>query len=47
MLIIKEFRQVPVDEEIARESAILRLRFCVPMADSIIAATGKMLGAPQ
>ena len=45
-LLVKEFKITAVDEKIARGSALLRLRYRVPMADSMIAATGEALNMP-
>jgi len=45
-LIEKDFEVVPVDAELAELSAELRHRYRVPMADSIIAATAKLLNIP-
>jgi len=42
-LIGKDFEVVPVDAELAKLSAELRHRYRVPMADSIIAATARLL----
>jgi len=42
-LIEKDFEVVPVDAELAKLSAELRHKYRVPMADSIIAATAKLL----
>ena len=38
----KEFEMLDVDLELAKESAEVRRRYRVPMADSIIAATAKL-----
>ena len=45
-LIEKDFEVVPVDAVLAELSAELRHRYRVPMADSIIAATAKLLNIP-
>ncbi len=44
-LLEKDFKVVDVDVETARLSAELRHKYEIPMADSIIAATAKKLGA--
>ncbi len=40
-LLKKDFKVIPVDTEIARDSAEIRHRYRIPLADSIIAATTK------
>jgi len=42
-LIGKDFKVIPVDEELAVTSAEIRQEYAVPMADSIIAATASNL----
>jgi len=44
-LMSKDFRVIPVDEELAVTSAELRQEYHIPMADSIIAATASALRA--
>lgn len=45
-VIVKDFKVVAMSEAIAKESAMLRNKYRIPMADSVIAATGKTLRAP-
>ena len=42
----KEFRVVDVDSELACSSAELRHKYGISLADSLIAGTSKLLGAP-
>ena len=42
----RDFKVVNVDPEIAVEAAEIRSKYRVPMADSIIAATAKILSLP-
>ena len=42
-LLKKDFNVIPVDEKVAKVSAELRHKYRIPMADSIIAATAKIL----
>ena len=44
-LLVKDFKVVVVDAEIARSSAELRHKHKVSLADSVIAATSLLLGA--
>jgi len=42
----KTFRVVDVDSELASSSAELRHKYGISLADSLIASTGKLMGAP-
>jgi len=42
----KDFDVVAADAKIAVASAELRLKYGIPMADTIIAATAQLLGIP-
>jgi len=44
-LLRKDFQVVAVDVEIAKIAAILRRKYRIPMADSLIAATAKQLNS--
>ena len=42
----KDFRLVDVDKDVAVQAAIIKHKYGVPFADSLIASTAKMLGVP-
>ncbi len=42
----KDFRLVDVDKEIAIQAAIIKHRYGIPFADSLIASTATVLGVP-
>lgn len=44
--ISKDFRLVEVDKDVAVQAAIIKHRNGMPFADSLIAATAKVLGVP-
>jgi predicted nucleic acid-binding protein len=44
--LIKDFRLVDVDKEVAVHAAIIKHKHGIPFADSLIASTAKVLGIP-
>jgi predicted nucleic acid-binding protein len=42
----KDFRLVDVDKDVAIQAAIIKHRYGIPFADSLIASTAKVLGVP-
>ena len=44
-LLEKDFKTIPVNAKIARLSAVYRHEYRIPLADSIVAATAKVIGA--
>jgi predicted nucleic acid-binding protein len=42
-LVVKEFGVIPMDEELAVISAEIRSKYRIPLADSVIAATARLL----
>ena len=42
----KDFRLVGVDKDVAIQAAIIKHRYGIPFADSLIASTSKVLGVP-
>ena len=44
--LIKDFRLVDVDKDVAVQAAIIKHKHGVPFADSLIASTAKLLGVP-
>lgn len=42
----KDFRLVDVDKDVAVQAAIIKHKYGIPFADSLIASTAKVLGVP-